>query len=150
MLIWITLTWYQSWFYKTRLNFKHNFFFKWYLFSFCKSGILSFLQLLQIWYFIFPSVSVICYLFSFYNICSVSTIWYFVFRCFCIMVFFVCWLWLLKKMIRFSLWVCGWMKRIIHTRVMSWEIFLRGKRCEDMLVKLMWYLRILRRRRRML
>jgi hypothetical protein len=29
-------------------------------------------------------------LLSICDICSVSTIWYFVFRCFCIMVLFVC------------------------------------------------------------
>jgi hypothetical protein len=30
------------------------------------------------------------YLLSICDICSVSTIWYFVFRCFCILVLFVC------------------------------------------------------------
>jgi len=58
------------------------------------------------------------YLLSIYDICSVSAIWYFVFRCFCILVFLVCLSWLPKEMIRFSLWVWGWMERIIHTRVM--------------------------------
>jgi hypothetical protein len=58
------------------------------------------------------------YLFSFCNLCSVSAIWYFVFRCFCILVLYDCWLWLLKEMICFSLWVWGWMGRTIRIGVM--------------------------------
>jgi hypothetical protein len=58
------------------------------------------------------------YLFSFCDIYLVSAIWYFVFRYFCIMVFFVCWLWLRKEMICFSLWVWGLMERIIGIGVM--------------------------------
>jgi len=115
-----------------------------FVFRFCK-----------IWYFVFPSASVIWYLysvsviilvfhlsfsfcnlvfafsfcnyfgilsrrylFSFCNLCLVSAIWYFVFCCFCILVLCDCWLWLLKEMIHFSLWVWGWMGRTIRIGVM--------------------------------
>jgi len=43
------------------------------------------------------------YLFSFCNLYSVFTIWYFVFCCFCTLVLCDCCLWLLKEMIRFNL-----------------------------------------------
>jgi hypothetical protein len=113
-------------------------FLKWYfVFLFCK-----------IWYFIFPSACAIWYLrsvsaiilvfhlpFSFCNLvfafsfCNyfgissrryflVSAIWYFVFCCFCILVLCDCWLWLLKEIIHFSLWVWGWMGKTIRIGVM--------------------------------
>ena len=112
----------------------HNFFLEWYFvfrfcnlifaFSFCNYFcISSSLQLLQFDIFleflqnkfVFWSncITLRRYLFSFYNLCSVSAIWYFVFRCFCILVFCDCWLWLLKEMIHFNLWVWGWMGRTI-------------------------------------
>jgi hypothetical protein len=58
------------------------------------------------------------YLFSFCDIYSVCAIWYFVLCCFCFLVLCNCWLWLLKEMIHFSLWVWGWMGRTIHIGVM--------------------------------
>ena len=96
-----------------------------FVFSFCNYfGISSSLQLLQFDIcvqflqicFVFWSNHIILrrYLFSFCNLCSISAIWYFVFRCFCILVLYDCWLWLLKEMIRFSLWVWGWMGRTIR------------------------------------
>ena len=101
----------------------------WYFVSFCNYfGISSSLQLLQFGNsvqflqicFVFWSdrISLRRYLFSFCNLCSVSAIWYFVFRCFCILVLCDCWLWLLKEMIRFSLWVWGWMGRTIRIGAM--------------------------------
>jgi hypothetical protein len=101
----------------------------WYFVSFCNYfGISSSLQLLQFGIcvqflqicFVFWSNCIISrrYLFSFCNICSVSAIWYFVLRCFCILVICDCWLWLLKEMIRFFLWVWGWMRRTICIGVM--------------------------------
>ena len=104
----------------------------WYFVSFCNyfgiSSVSSSLQLLQFGNsvqflqicFVFWSnrISLRRYLFSFCNLCSVSAIWYFVFRCFCILVLCDCWLWLLKEMIRFSLWVWGWMGRTIRIGAM--------------------------------
>jgi hypothetical protein len=146
-LILITLTWYQSWFYKMRLKIFFGEIFclpllqNWVFclsFSFCNLifafsfynyfGISSSLQSLQ--FGICVQFLQICflfwrnritsrrYLFSFCNLCSVSAIWYFVFRCFCILVLYDCWLWLLKEMIRFSLWVWGWMGRTIRIGAM--------------------------------
>jgi len=58
------------------------------------------------------------YLFSFYDFYSIFAIWYFVFCCFCILVLCDSWLWLLKDMICFSLWVWGWMRKTICIGVM--------------------------------
>jgi len=101
----------------------------WYFVSFCNYfGISSSLQLLQFGIcvqflqicFVFWSNRIILrrYLFSFCNLCSVSAIWYFVFRCFCILVLYDCWLWLLNEMILFSLWVWGCMGRTIRIGAM--------------------------------
>ena len=81
----------------------------WYFISFCNYfGISSSFQLLQFGIcvqflqicFVFWSNRIISrrYLYSFCNLCLVSAIWYFVLRCFCIMVIYDCWLWLLKEM----------------------------------------------------
>jgi len=58
------------------------------------------------------------YLFSFCDIYLVFSIWFFILRCFCILVLCNCWLWLLKEIIHFSLWVWGWMGSTIHIGVM--------------------------------
>jgi hypothetical protein len=177
-LILIILTWYQRWFYGTRLNPEHSFrgsnfavswlgvcrgqrapaevrgrglkiFWSYILssasakFGISSSAIWYLRSVSAIWYL--RSVSAIIlvfhlpfsfcnlvfvfsfcnyfgilsrrYLFSFCNLYLVSAIWYFVFRCFCILVLCDCWLWLLKKMIHFSLCVWGWMGKTIRIGV---------------------------------
>jgi hypothetical protein len=102
----------QNWVFRLSFNFCNLIF----AFSFYKYfGISSSFQFLQICFVFWRNcITSKRYLFSFCNLCSVSTIWYFVFRCFCIMVLCDCWLWLLKEMICFNMWVWGWMGKTIH------------------------------------
>ena len=139
-LILIILTWYESWFYETRLNPEHSFRgsnCNYFVSASAKFGISSISTIILVFclpfsfcnlVFAFNSCKfVFCFgviVWFWKDICLVSVIsvqfqqFGIFFRYFCIMILCDCWLWLLKDMIHFSLWVWGWMERTIRIGAM--------------------------------